>query len=319
MGKPILEIKNLRKVFNKDLLKKAFVAVDDITCSFEAGQCTGLMGHNGAGKTTTIRSIFGLVRPDKGEILFEGKAITQKEKKLIGYMPEINKLPLNLTPEEILSYQLHIFDIKAIKRKHHRDLIKEKLEQVELWKHKNKKVKELSKGMARRLAWAQATIHKPELIILDEPFSGLDPLGRQLLNHLINGMRIEKTSIILCTHELGSASELADKLYILNRGKLVYSSSEHPDQIDKTPDFELTIAGCSSEYLDQVATKFKLPEWSFRDEHGYHQKLWFKDYTYACAWMKACVDDGIIITNFSKSHQFNESQLITFFSEAKGA
>lgn len=318
MGNSILEIKNLSKVFNKDLFKKPSKAIESLTCNFETGQCTGLMGHNGAGKTTTIRSIFGLIKPDKGEILFKGKAIGLKEKKLIGYMPEINKLPLNLTPEEILSYQLHIFDIGTIKRRDHRDLIKEKLEQVELWKHKSKKVKELSKGMARRLAWAQATIHKPELIILDEPFSGLDPLGRQLLNHLINGMRQEKKSIILCTHELSSASDLADKLYILNKGKLVYTSSESLDQNSQTPDFELTVAGCSPEDLDHIANDTQLPEWSFRDEHGYHQKLWFKDYTHACAWLKACVDKGIVIINFTKCQQFNESRLIKFFSEAKG-
>jgi hypothetical protein len=105
----------------------------------------------------------------------------------------------------------------------------------------------------------------------------------------------------------------------LNRGKLVYSSSELPNQDDKTPDFELTVAGCSSEELDQLAARFMLPKWSFRDERGYHQKIWFSDYTNACAWMKACVDEGIIITNFNKSHQFNESQLITFFSEVKDA
>lgn len=184
-----------------------------------------------------------------------------------------------------------------------------------------KKVKELSKGMGRRLAWAQATIHEPDLIILDEPFSGLDPLGRQLMSNLINKLRKDDKSIILCTHELWSVNEICDGLHILNKGKLVYSSIDQKES-KKTSislNYQLTIAGCSASDLNTLKSKNRLTPWTFKEENGYHQKLWLPDYIAASAWLNACVKAGIIITDFRKSKGFDEASLIEYFKGEKSA
>src|SRR5690606_4274952 len=112
-------------------------------------------------------------RPDKGEILYGGKPITQQRRASFGYMPEVSKLPEMLTPAEVLRHHLAMFNPKWLARNKRKDEIERTLKKVGLWEARHKKVKKLSKGMGRRLAWAQATIHDPEFVILDEPFSGL--------------------------------------------------------------------------------------------------------------------------------------------------
>jgi len=139
-GPHILEVKNLRKVFDQDLFKKKQVVLDDVSFAFPEGSCTALMGHNGAGKTTTIRTIFGLIRPDKGEVLFKGHPLTLEDKRSIGYMPETNKLPGNLTCEEVLSHQLRVFNPKDLKPRHYKEAIEKQLREVGLWEHKKKRV-----------------------------------------------------------------------------------------------------------------------------------------------------------------------------------
>ncbi len=135
----ILEIKNLSKRFDKDLFKKSQTVLDSLSCGFPEAQCTGLMGHNGAGKTTTIRTIFGLIRPDAGEVLFRGSPLTLKDKRRIGYMPETNKLPVNLTCEEILLHHLKVFNPTEISPRHYKETVKGKLEEIGLWDHRKKK------------------------------------------------------------------------------------------------------------------------------------------------------------------------------------
>ena len=150
--------------------------------SFEVlkGKCTGFLGHNGAGKTTSIKMILGLTNITSGSIEFEGENIKSVSNSNFGYMAETSKLPSHLTCYEALKYHCMLYDIQD-----ETSLIDEKLKEIELWDHKNKRLSELSKGMGRRISWALATIHKPKLLILDEPFSGLDPKGRILIEKLI--------------------------------------------------------------------------------------------------------------------------------------
>ena len=179
MSETYIELINLQKTFRDDLLKKDQIVLNSLNCSFAKGECTGLLGHNGAGKTTTIKMILGLLKPDNGTIRINGKSLTTESKRNIGYMAEVNKLPATLTPIEILNNQLRIFNPKKYSdRSTRKKRILEKLEEVGLGNHSSKLVRNMSKGMGRRLAWAVATIHEPEFLILDEPSSGLDPLGR---------------------------------------------------------------------------------------------------------------------------------------------
>lgn len=318
----ILEIKNLRKVFDRDLFKKKQVVIDNLSCGFPQGQCTAFMGHNGAGKTTTIRTIFGLIRPDAGQILFRGHAISLKDKRLIGYMPETNKLPINLTCEEILWHQLRVFNPSAFKPSSYADVIEAKLKEINLWEHRKKKVGKLSKGMGRRLSWAQATIHKPELIILDEPMSGLDPLGHRLMADLINTLRAEKVSIILCTHELWSIQELCDHVHILNHGRLTFSTLDRGSNQDLPTSVsmhKLILSGASQTQLEDLRRTSQLPTWQDIQNRSYRTELSFAEYSDAVKWLQASLLKGLIIVDFKKSSYLDEDHLIRYFGEEKTA
>lgn len=313
----ILEVKNLTKVFDQDLFKKKQIVLDNLSLSFPQGSCTAFMGHNGAGKTTTIRTIFGLIRPDKGEILFKGQPLRLADKKRIGYMPETNKLPLNLSCEEVLSHQLRVFNPPDLKPKHFKDRIEKQLRDVELWDHRTKWVGKLSKGMGRRLSWAQATIHKPELIVLDEPMSGLDPLGYRLMMNLINAIHDEGTSIILCTHELWSIRELCDHAHIIKKGRLIYSSLD-PEKSGNPPlQHFLAISGTDIDTMKTLQKTRNLSMWSEFRCQAHRIDFWFNDYADAVKWLETCLKQGILIIDFKKASQFDETHLIRYFGEEK--
>ena len=222
----LVEVRQVSKTFKNDLFKKPFLAVDNLSLTFLEGRCTGLLGHNGAGKTTSIRMLLGLIFPDRGEILFQGEPLNIHHKRMIGYMPEVNKLPLNLTCEEILRFTLALRRPlpPPLHQKSQEHLIDEKLLDLGLTAQKSKKVKKLSKGLARRLAFAQATIHRPQFLILDEPTSGLDPAATKLLEHLIIAEKARGTTILLCTHELSHLSSLCDEFHILKHGQLALTT-----------------------------------------------------------------------------------------------
>jgi ABC-2 type transport system ATP-binding protein len=177
---PILEFQNVSKTFSQDLFSKPKKALINASFSFENSTGTALLGHNGAGKTTCIRIMLGLLNKDEGKVLFKNKTIAREDRGFIGYMPETNKLPNELRVHELLDSSLTIYR-PDLKNHEKRILVLQKLEQVGLAKKfYNTKIKHLSKGLGRRLAWALATIHSPQLLILDEPFSGMDPLAQMI-------------------------------------------------------------------------------------------------------------------------------------------
>ncbi|SMF82574.1 ABC transporter ATP-binding protein [Pseudobacteriovorax antillogorgiicola] len=317
---PILEIRNLKKVFDHDLLKKKQVAIDNLNCHFPTGQCTGFMGHNGAGKTTTIKAIFGLLKPDSGDVLFKGRPLNLEDKRSIGYMPETNKLPANLNCQEILMHHLKIFKPKGTAKRDYRHMVEEKLKEVELWDHRTKRVSKLSKGMGRRLSWAQATIHNPELVILDEPFSGLDPLGRMMMSKLINYLRDDKKTIILCTHELWTVNEVCDELHILKKGRLAYSSlNPIQGQVPKPlMNYQIVTSGISPSKLKDLQGQ-SLPEWDYINEQDYLIKLGFGEYSDAILWLKALLEESVVVMDFSKHKGFEEEELLVHFEGEKSA
>lgn len=318
MTSPHLEIKNLRKVYDRDLFKKKAVVVDDLNCRFLEGQCTALMGHNGAGKTTTIRMIFGLINSDAGEILYRGKRLTTEDKRLIGYMPETNKLPTNLTCEEILLHHLRVFRPAHLKPSEYKQAIEEKLREIELWDHRKKRVGKLSKGMGRRLSWAQATLHKPELIILDEPMSGLDPLGYRLMVNLIQKLREDKVTIILCTHELWSIEQLCDQVHILNHGRLVYSTLDLNEKEEHVAHL-LAISGSTVQEIEHLASEANLPKPSEIRASKHRVEIILRQYQDAVKWLEIAMRKGLLIVTFQKISPLSETRLISYFGEEKTA
>jgi ABC-2 type transport system ATP-binding protein len=312
----LLEVKNATKVFKPEVFEAPFVSLDNISLQFHKGQCTGLVGHNGAGKTTAIRMILGLISPTKGEVFFRGEPMSKKSRASIGYLAESVKFPTGLTCEEILMTHLALF--KSASSSARRALVLEKLDQVGLTAAKSRKAKSMSKGMQQRLAWAQATIHEPELLILDEPFSGLDPLGRMTMKNWILSEKKRGLTIILCTHELPQITSLCDQIQILRKGQLVYSSTNDvgaKSAIRDLPRYFVDISGAALKDLEQMQKLKQLPRWKTAHQDGFLMSLGFSDYPSASSWLYPICSKGWVIVRFGDDNSATEEQLLVHFRE----
>ena len=193
-------------------------AVDHVNVTVPAGSIYGFLGPNGAGKTTTIRMMMNILRPDSGHIsLFDGRSVEQAKSR-IGYMPEERGLYRKMTIRKVLAY---FGAIKGVASSELAGRVPEWLERVELAKWADKKVEELSRGMHQKLQFAVTAINNPELLILDEPFSGLDPINMDLLKNIILEMREEGRTIIFSTHVMHEAEKLCEFILLVNKGRVV--------------------------------------------------------------------------------------------------
>lgn len=306
-----LELRGIAKSFRPGILKRIQI-IPDLSCSFLDQKCTAYLGHNGAGKTTTIRLILGLATPDKGTILCRGKAMTRLDRADIGYMPEVSKLPMDLTCEEVLRHQLHLYRPGGHGASHAR-LIDERLEEAGLAAHRKKRVGKLSKGMGRRLAWAQATIHDPRFLILDEPFSGLDPLGRLEMQGWMKTLKGRGVGMMMCTHEFWSVRELCDEVYVLNKGRLVYSSATDQGS-DSRSGYSLHVEGRTEGEVASLGVASRLTPWlSCRSITG-GLVLYFGDNGVASAWLATLVQAGVSITHFGRESRWNENEMMRYFA-----
>jgi ABC-2 type transport system ATP-binding protein len=193
-------------------------AVDELSVSVQQGSVYGFLGPNGAGKTTTIRMIMDIIRPDRGQIHVLGNGAIKKVKSRIGYMPEERGLYRKMKVREILEY---FGGLKGIPKKQLSQKIGHWLELIELTAWAEKKVEELSRGMHQKLQFAVTAINDPELLILDEPFSGLDPVNQEMLKDIITKMRSEGRTIIFSTHMMHKAERLCDEIILINNGRAV--------------------------------------------------------------------------------------------------
>lgn len=212
-----LEIKNLKKSFQSNFLIKQFHILKNINLSVEKGDIYGFLGPNGAGKTTTIKCILGIIFPDAGEINLLGKPSNSIESKSkLGFLPEHPYFYDYLTPVELLTFTGQLFAIP-------KDRLKERtLQLIELVGMKGKeniKLKKFSKGMIQRIGLAQSLIHDPELLILDEPFSGLDPIGRKELRDIILSLKDNGKTIFFSSHILQDMELIVDKVGIILEGE----------------------------------------------------------------------------------------------------
>ncbi len=195
-----------------------FVAVDEFSLRVPRGQVLGFLGPNGAGKTTTIRMVMSIIHPDSGSISVLGHPRASEVKDRIGYLPEERGLYRKMTVREILEY---IGQLKGLHGAALRERIDEGLERVGLGDWKRKKVEALSKGMQQKLQFVATILHRPELLILDEPFSGLDPLNTHLLEQLVEELRAAGTTVLFSTHQMNQAERLCDRIALINKGRLV--------------------------------------------------------------------------------------------------
>lgn len=193
-------------------------AVDDVSFSVASGEIFGLLGPNGAGKTTSIRIILDLFKPDAGRVEILGGAMSEAKKALIGYLPEERGLYQDVKLEPTLVY---LATLKNLSTDEARRRVGEYLERFDLAAHKKKKIKELSKGMQQKAQLIVTLVHQPEVIIIDEPFSALDPVNSQMVKDILREERAKGRTILMCTHQMNQVEELCDRLVLFNRGRVV--------------------------------------------------------------------------------------------------
>ena len=206
----MLELKNITKEFGNKR------AVDNLNMRLEDGKILGLVGRNGAGKSTTFRMILQIIEPNQGEITYNGNKITQETLDKFGYLPEEGSLIPSYTVLELCEYYgaLKMMDSRKI-----REVLINWLEKFHIEEYLNKKVKDLSKGNRQKIQFIVSNLHNPEFLILDEPFSGLDPISVEELKKCILELKQEGKTIIFSSHRMDHVEELCDELIILNEGK----------------------------------------------------------------------------------------------------
>lgn len=210
---PILQLNHLRKNFATQK------AVDDISLTIEQGQIFGLLGPNGAGKTTLIRMITGIFYPDEGEILFNGKKFDPlNDVAYIGYMPEERGLYKKM---KIGEQALYLAQLKGLSKAEATKKAKEWFIKLDMHSWWNKKVEDLSKGMSQKFQFVTTVMHDPKLIILDEPFSGLDPVNANLIKDEIFNLAQNGATVIFSTHRMEQVEEICDHIVLVNKGQKI--------------------------------------------------------------------------------------------------
>jgi ABC-2 type transport system ATP-binding protein len=209
----LIEVKNLRKDY------ATHKAVDDISFVIPRGSIFGLLGPNGAGKTTLLRMITGIFYPDHGEILFDGHRFDpERDIRSIGYMPEERGLYKKMKVGEQV---LYLAQLKGLRKKDAEEKIKYWFDKFEINSWYNKKVDELSKGMQQKVQFISTIMHNPSLLILDEPFSGLDPINSNLIKQEIFDLSKSGTTIIFSTHRMEQVEEICDRIILVNKGQKI--------------------------------------------------------------------------------------------------
>ncbi|SEW24106.1 ABC transporter ATP-binding protein [Chitinophaga arvensicola] len=213
----LLEVKHLKKHY------ETHKAVDDVSFGIEQGSIFGLLGPNGAGKTTLLRMITGIFYPDEGQILFNGQKFDpENDVQHIGYMPEERGLYKKMMVGE---QTLYLAQLKGLSRKDAVQKIKFWFDKFDINSWYNKRVDELSKGMQQKVQFISTIIHQPKLLILDEPFSGLDPINSNLIKQEIFNLSQQGTTIIFSTHRMEQVEEICDHIMLLNKGHKILDGS----------------------------------------------------------------------------------------------
>ena len=208
----VLEVRDIQKTFGD------FTAVDNLAFSIDEGVIFGLLGPNGAGKTTTIRMIMNIIIPDSGSVAILGHTDPRKANDFIGYLPEERGIYRKMKITELLYFMA---ELKRMPKREAKESADYWLERVDLIDWKKKKVEELSKGMQQKLQFVTTLLHKPRLLILDEPFGGLDPINQNLIKDILLDLKKDGTTIIFSTHVMESAEKLCEEIFLINEGKQV--------------------------------------------------------------------------------------------------
>jgi ABC-2 type transport system ATP-binding protein len=214
----MLKASNLRKEFTSVL------AVDGVSFDVQRGEILGLLGPNGAGKTTSIRIVLNILQPDAGEVTYDGRRFSDPVRNQVGYLPEERGL---YRKSKLWDTILYFAEIRGMSAGSAKTETYKWLQRFDLLSYKDKKVEELSKGNQQKVQFVTSIIHDPALIVLDEPFSGLDPVNQILLKDIFLELKQRGKAIIYSTHQMDQAEKLSDTLCLINRGRVVLSGNVH--------------------------------------------------------------------------------------------
>lgn len=249
----VLAVEDLRKVFHIGFFRKRVEAVNGVSFTVRRGEIFGLLGPNGAGKTTTIKSTLRLIFPTSGQIRIFGQSADDREvAKRVGYMPENPYVYQYLKPVEFLDLCGRLV---GIPKKERRTRSEEMIDKVGLRHAVDRPIGKFSKGMMQRIGLGQALLHDPELLVLDEPMSGLDPIGRKEVRDLLVEQRSRGKTLLFTSHILSDVEMLCDRVVIMQKGRITAEGQVH--DLLKTTErrFEIQLSGASQALKDSLGTK----------------------------------------------------------------
>ena len=277
----VVEVNNITKTFGK------VRAVDGVSFSVESGEIVGLIGPNGAGKTTTIRMLLDIFKPDSGSVAVLGGAMDESKKDRIGYLPEERGLYQDISLEKCLVY---LASIKGMPAALIEERLTDYLQRFDLTEYRKRKVKDLSKGMQQKAQIITTFIHQPQLVIVDEPFSALDPLNTQMVKDLLRAEKARGTAIIMSTHQMNQAEELCDRILLVNKGRIMLSG---PIQDIRRQFARPEILVKSSVPLPQ-----DIPGISRVETENHHQRAFLEPGASPQAVLNEMVQRGILLDQF---------------------
>ncbi len=212
----MLSVQQLRKQFD------TVVAVDGVSFDVPGGSIFGLLGPNGAGKTTTIRMILRILEPDSGTVTYNGEGFTEATRDMLGYLPEERGL---YKKSRLIDTLLYFAELRGMQRSKARTIVMSWLERLGLEQAAQRKVEELSKGNQQKVQFVGAVMHDPAIVVLDEPFSGLDPVNQNIFKDILLELKQKGKAIIFSTHQMDQAERLSDALCLINKGRVVLGGS----------------------------------------------------------------------------------------------
>lgn len=320
----ILEVHNLSKQFRSAWVYRKKAGIEDVSFSVKKGESFALLGANGAGKTTTIKNVLGFLKPDAGSVIYKGKTLLDPgERSSIGFLPEQPYFYQYLSVEETLNFYAGLFSLQGDQRKERVGYV---LEKLSIAHKKKERLRNLSKGQQQRVGLAQVLLNDPDLLILDEPFSGLDPLSRVEIRNLLQELKKEGKSMIISSHILSDIEMLCDRAIILNGGKVKVETDisgllraessgyrfgiEIPE--DKVRESitsqDKLFSGLEKTLLElePVVTKYN------SETHGNAIRLYeFKKYEDAKIYLEYCLKNEIKILEFSRIQKSLEDIFIS--------